>query len=204
MTTDSDGADKIEVETMTKKAVQKAANRAVRSLGRRVGLVLGLVAALMTIFGLKGIDIFIKNQVDSIKKSVEKVLGHAQSDAAAVRDEIDDAREEINTMFAEIKLAPYRYEMEIPIGQGSFEWRTNIEISEYSVAIIAGSYIYGFECDYRTVVKEIYMDRSDERWSLLVNKTSGCDRLLVDVVYVPSTWTDEVRSGELERMLDRY
>lgn len=204
MTTGSDGADKIEVETITKKAVQKAANRAVRSLGRRVSLVLGLVAALMTVFGLEGINNFIENRVDSIEKSVEKVLGHAQSDAAAVRDEIDDAREEINTMFAEIKLAPYRYEMEIPSGQGSFEWRTNIETSEYSEAIIAGSYLYGFECDYRTVGKEIYLYRSGERWNLIVNKTSGCDHLLLEVVYVPSTWTDEVRSGELERMLDRH
>lgn len=155
----------------------------------------------MTILGLGGVKDFVKSIVgDSVSETIDRVKEDAEIVAVA--------REKIEKVRAEIELVPRRYEIKIPSQQGSFSWRTDVETAEYSVAIIAGSYIYGFECDFRTVGKEIYMDPSDRKWRLIVNKTSGCDRLRVDVVYVPSTWIADIRFSEpgeaLERMLDRY
>lgn len=201
--TGSDGADKNESardvpaieKSVAKKAIRKAASREVRRSIRFVGLFVGFVAAFMTIA-----ENFIDNWVDVVVgDATSEVLDNARKNAATIAA----IREDLETMWASVSYRYETYDTEIPREQGSFSWRTDVETGEYRAAIVAGSYIYGSECDYRTVVKEIYMDRSDERWSLLVNKTRGCDRLRVDVVYVPSTWMDEVRSGGLERMLDR-
>lgn len=171
-----------EIDSIAKKAVRKA----VKILLHRVVLAVGFVAALMTILGVEGVSNFIDNLDARIGATV---------------------REEIETMRAETQFLARRYEIEIPREQGRFLWRTDVETAEYRSAVIAGSYIYGLECDISTVDEEIYMHRSGREWNLIVNKTSGCDRLRVDVVYVPSIWMDDVSFGEsgeaLERTLDR-
>lgn len=136
----------------------------------------------------------------------------ARDDAAAVRSirqsaedvlqRLREYEEQANSVFANLEdnggLFSYQYRINVPPEGGTSYWRTDISTEEYPMAIVGGWYIYSSEgsesassCNYQNVV-EVFMDRSDPTWSLIVNKMPGCDRLRVDVAYAPVAWVGSV------------
>lgn len=186
-----------------------------------VSSVIPILTFLLTFLGLDEVSDNVWRRIleeDSISViqdhavAAEESSISARDDAAAVRSirqsaedvlqRLREYEEQANSVFANLEdnggLFSYQYRINVPPEGGTSYWRTDISTEEYPMAIVGGWYIYSSEgsesassCNYQSVV-EVFMDRSDPTWSLIVNKVSGCDRLRVDVAYVPAAWVGSV------------
>lgn len=130
--------------------------------------------------------------IKGIQDTAESVLRDLQGRATSALADLEADLE------ADSGLVQHSYTIDVPVEEGTSRWETNMSTDMYRLAIVGGWYIYSSEgresassCNYHNVV-EVFMDRSDPTWRLIVNKMPGCDRLRVDVAYVPAAWVGAV------------
>lgn len=214
-----------DLSKVARDAADEAVAHAAQNFKRWVVRTTGFLGAVASILGFLGFQIFVdpvrgivkeakdalslirihvgesRNGVDDIKKY--------QAEAAANAESIEGIRNTFD-QFDRTGLVSYQYTLDVPVDGGRSYWATDVSTDQYSAAIIGGWYIYPSEgsedvddCGFGSVV-EVSANRSDPTWRLIVNKTAGCDRLLVEVVYVPAVLVDRTRSGvTLQRTPDR-
>ena len=155
----------------------------------------------------QSVDTEIASLRDSLSKMRQQAEEHVE-DIVEKKELADKATERMAEQQSETglidlvhKIETRRYNLTVSDDAGWAFYETNVSIAEYPAAAISAWRLTrettegeGISCDYSDLA-EIFMDRGEPTWRIRVDKSKGCNRVYLRVIYIPASLVGDVHNS---------
>ena len=139
----------------------------------------------------------LSNMRQQAEEHVEDIVQKKEL-ADKVTEQIAEQQTEAEFVDLGQKIETRRYDLTVSDVAGSTFFETNVSIVEFPAAAISAWRLTRektvgeeIDCEYSDLA-EIFMSRSEPTWRIRVDKSKGCNRVYLRVIYIPASLVGDV------------